>query len=281
MLATLPCDNDALPSPTAAASPAAVPLVVFPAAAPAQPMGPPAARVRGGRVNAEGKNEGKTQGNTPAKQATVMHDEDEEQGKALLDDEGGTLQDCTLAYEAQADDTNHSSDAATLAYDAADTSASDGANGGGGTLPYDTAPVEAAGKVAARRRGAPARGKGAKMQAREGREAVEAREARHAVEGTMPLNAHQCSRMRINAHSTVCRMHIIRHCYTALMCIVRHCNAHYTALCRRMRMRVMARQAVEVMVCRIEPIEPMVCRQHYPMFQRRLLPMARQVLRHM
>jgi len=157
-------------------------------------MGPPAARVRGGRVNAEGKTEGNTQGITPAKEGTVMHDEDEAQGKAPLDDEGGTLQDGTLAYEAQADDTNHTSDAGTLAYDVADTGASDVANGAGGTLPHNTAPVEAAGKeaakAAAKRRGAPARGKAAsnlaKMQATDATQAVEATAATEAVEGTMP-----------------------------------------------------------------------------------------------
>jgi len=177
MSATLPYENDAPPSPTAAASPAAAPPATIPAAAPSQPMGPPTARGRGGRANA-----GKTEGKTPAKQATVMHDEEEAEGKAPLDGEGGTLEGGTLAYEAQADDTNHSPHAATLAYDAADTSASDAANGASGTLPYDIAPAKAAGKAAARRRETPARGKGAKS---------EATAAIEAVEGTLPYHAHQ------------------------------------------------------------------------------------------
>ena len=254
MLATLPCDNDALPSPTATASPADVPLVVFPAAAPAQPMGPPAARVRGGRVDAEGMTEGNTQGNTPAKEATVTHDEDEAQGKAPLDDEGGTLQDGTLAYEAQADDTNHTSDAGTLAYDVADTSASDVANGAGGTLPHDTAPVEAAGKAAATRREAPARGKAAsklaKIQAREATQAVEATAATEAVEGTMPYTARRGDGEAGGRSETGDRGDRGD------------------------------RGDVEVIEAR-QAIEAMVCRQHYPMFQRQLLPMARQVVGHM
>ena len=197
MPATLPYENDAPPSPTAAASPAAAPpatipaaATTIPAAAPSQPMGPPAARGRAARAN--GGKTGKTEGKTPAKQATVMHDEEKVQGKAPLDDEGGTLEGGTLAYEAQADDTNHSPHAATLAYDVADTSASDAGNGASATLPYDIAPVGAAGKAVAskgaagkevaRRRETPARGKGTQSKATA---AIE------AVEGTLQYTAHQ------------------------------------------------------------------------------------------